>query len=218
MVVRALAPVAVAVAVAAVLAVSGCAAHVQIDPPPPASAPHDFRAAYYDQHAPLPASRGELKARTRSGEQHATFERTAVDLNNGAHVVWVEDLRPLVDAKSETGKAIDDAVDARGRADLVTGIGVGVVAAGLVVAGAVLAPYVVAHKVTPDGEKSIDPSTIGAGVALGAGVLIGAPVIVWGSFMRDDEQDARAIAFKTLDASLKQKLGLAGEDLQKPVP
>lgn len=191
---------------------SGCAAHVMIDPPPPVTAPLEMRSAYYEQHAPEPPERGELVARTRLGESHAKFTRKDLHLHNGARVAWVEDMRPLVDDKSDAARAIDTAVEARERANLITGGGVAVAVVGAGGGGGLISSYLLQQGLSQQG-KTLDP-VFAAGAALAVvGVLGGGALVTWGMAVRNDEDDARTLAFKQMPQAMREKLALPVEEL-----
>jgi hypothetical protein len=186
----------------------GCAAHVLIEPPPPATAPVELRQSYYEQHAPAPVERGELEPRTRFGESHAKFVRKAMHLQNGARVAFVEDLKPLVDDQSSTAKDIEASLALRDRANLVTMAGVVVGVVGVGAAAGLMVAELTKNGLISETNYGVDGLTLGAAGALLVGGAGGGAVVAWGQSIRDDEEDARLRAFKSLDESMRARLAL----------
>jgi hypothetical protein len=192
---------------------AGCAAaHVQLDPPPLASAAEETRRDYYEAHRPEKPKRGELVLRTRLGTDTPTVSQTSFRLKNGARLTAIEDLLPLVDDHSPTAAAIAASVDARDRARLLFVAGVGVGGLGLAAGAGLLATYVA---FAPPGEVNrIDPLAV-AGIATAAvGGLAGASLLAWGTVVSDAEDDLRMKAWRSYDDDLRARLGLAPAPLQ----
>ncbi len=204
---RAAAAAVIAAVVVVVVAGPGCPAHVMLDAPPPASAPEALRTSYYEQHRPEPPERGEFAVRTRMFEDKPTFTRKAVHLHNGVRVAYVEDLRPLVVDGSATAAAIDASVDARGRADVITGAGMATAGVGAGAGAGLVASYLLEQGLNDQGN-SLDARFVAGVGAILVGVVGGGALVTWGMSVRDDEEDARTRAFTTLDAALRNKLAL----------
>ena len=134
-------------------------------------------------------------------------QRKDLHLHNGARVEWVEDLRPRVDDNSEAGSAIDAAVKARESANLITGAGVAAAGAGAAVGGGLIASYLLQTGLTQQGNQLNPQFAAGAAIAVG-GVVAGGALITWGMLVRNDEDDARSVAFKALSESMRAKLAL----------
>lgn len=189
---------------------ASCAHHVVLDRPPPASAPIEHRAAYFEDHSLEKSARGDLSVRTRLFDKHPTVARRRADLRNGTPVERVEDLQPLVLDQSATAQAMTRAVDARARADALMGAGAAVAGIGIVggfaLVGADLGIFPSTAQVPT--QEAVPPLTI-AGIATAAGgALIGGFLVAFGSMARDEEDDATTSAFQSYHADLRQRLAL----------
>lgn len=188
-----------------------CAHHVVIDRPPPASSPLELRAAYFREHALDKPGRADLVVRTRLFDERPTVTRRHGALKNGLPIERVEDLRPLVKDDSESARAMSTAVDARARADGLTGAGAAMAGLGVAVGGVLVATDL---GVFPGSEQvpaqeQFAPPLIIAGIGSAAGgALIGGLLVALGSLARDEEEDATTSAFKSYDADLRAALAL----------
>ena len=190
-----------------VVSTAACPAHLMIDPPPPASAPVEVRESYYKQHRPEKPERGELLMRARLFGSTPSVSQKALHLHNGARVECVEDLLPLVLEDSETAKAINLAVEARSRADVVTAVGLAVAGLGLATGAALVSAFLLQPALNNQGN-GLQPLLFGGGATMAGGAVVGAGVATWGMTIRDDEEDARMRVFRSLDAALTKKLAL----------
>lgn len=195
----------------AVTLVTGCAHHVVIDRPPAASAPLEVRTAYVDDHALDKARRGDLVLRTRLFDSRPTVARRHAELRNGLPIERVEDLRPLVKDGTATAQAMDVAVDARGRADALTGGGVAVAGLGLVAGGLLFAidlGVLPGTAQTPTQEQVAPPLVIAGISSAAVGAVLGGVLVALGSMARDQEDAATTSAFDSYDRDLRAALAL----------
>lgn len=193
-------------AVAVPVAITACATtHVQLPEPPGKSGPFEDRAAYYDEHKPIAADR----VTTVSMYGKAPIVQSGIpflQLANGTRVVWVEDLRPAVDAASPTARALDESVEARASADAWMVGGAAGIAAGILV---VLAAIPLASATRGPEDNGMNVSVLLGGVVAGAGLsLVGSVPLLVSFIDANRAAQARETAFTTFDASLKKKLGL----------
>ncbi len=193
-------------------AVTGaCAHHVVLDRPPSAAAPVEQRRAWYDDHALERAHRGELVVRARPFGERPAVTRKRATLKNGLAIERVEDLRPLVPEGSASAVAMDAAVEARGRADAFTGAGAAAAGVGVLVGGALVATDlgVLPGTAQVPTQEAVAPPLIIGGIAVAAvGATVGGVLIAFGTFARDEEDDATTAAFGAYDADLRRALAL----------
>ncbi|MCC7108161.1 MAG: hypothetical protein IT382_02640 [Deltaproteobacteria bacterium] len=190
---------------------ASCAHHVVLDRAPAASAPVEVRRAFFDDHSLDKPDRGELSVRTRLFAKTPTVTRRHATLKNGTPIERVEDLRPLVPEGSAASKAMDQAVEARGRADALMASGGAVaglgLAAGFALVGTDLGIFPGTARV-PTQEAIAPPLTLGGIGAAAGGALIGGFLVAFGSMARDEEDDATSAAFGAFDADLRRGLAL----------
>jgi hypothetical protein len=192
-------------------ALSGCHAHVTLDPPPPPATADVTRRDYFATHRARPVERGQLEAHTRLFEMRPTFSPKNIVLANGVTVHHADDLLQLVAADSDSGRAIATAQEAGARADLMTGIGYGIAGVAGAGGGTLLALTITSTAARPPGPPPTDvPAELYAVGACAAAALVGAGVVMWGATIGDDARDARSLAFKSFDEGLWQKLALEG--------
>src|SRR6185437_184642 len=121
---------------------------------------------------------------------------------------FVEDLKPLVDDKSRTAKEIDNSLALRDRANLVTMAGIVVGVVGIGAAGGMMVAELTRNGLISENNYGLDGLTLSAAGALLVGGAGGGAVVAWGQTIRDDEEDARVRAFKSLDESMRERLAL----------
>jgi hypothetical protein len=188
---------------------AGCPAHVILDAPPPADAPEAMRASYYQSHRPQKARRENFQVRSRVGSAAPAIALKTLTLKNGVTINHVEDLQVMVSDESPTSKAIAEAIDARERANIITGVGVGVGAVGIGAGSALLlADVFTSAPPSEDNASTLPTLVLIGGGALATGVVVGAGLAVWGTMTRDVEDDATTRAFRSFDGDLRIRLAL----------
>lgn len=171
----------------------------------------EVRSAFFDQHSLAKPARGELSVRTRLFDKTPKVARRRAELRNGTPIERVEDLGPLVPEGSVSRKAMDQAVDARGRADALMASGGAVAGLGLVAGFALVGTDLGIFPGTarvPTQEAIAPPLTLGGIGAAAGGAILGGFLVAFGSMARDEEDDATHAAFGAFDADLRRGLAL----------
>jgi hypothetical protein len=199
----------------ACLASGACRTHVVVPDAPPQSTAPEVRRFFYEAHGPLPIEREDVRLHRAPLADRPTVDVAQVRLRSGEHVTMVEDLRPLVDEGSPTADAIDEALDARARADVVSGVGIGLLGLGFGAATVLLAVHTGLLPLSPDqgpgpigDTEDVPPFVIGALAASGGGLVLGSAGIAWGLVDRQREDAATTQAFRGFDADLRAHLAL----------
>jgi flagellar basal body L-ring protein FlgH len=183
------------IALLACLALTGCAAHVDLVAPP-ASAPLQSRVAAYDRlkglsyHSTTITTYGPYGGST----SHAT---DYMQLASGDRVYYPEDILPVVPDDSPAAKAADASRSKRDTTRTLTWLAVASVAAGAVLA---ITPIATAH------DGNVDGTPVFAG--LGLAILGGAGFAIAAHFVGESAEDEAATAYETYDAALLQRLNL----------
>lgn len=188
----------------AVLALSGCVAHVTLPAVPLASAPKEERVRALDELSPVVRTDpGSLMTRPLFPQQQLGF----LLLNDGLRVSDPMDLLPAVDAASPTAGFARAYEDAMGKATVWGGAWVAMFVAGVVLQGLALA------QIDQHPESSLPLLLGGSGVMLG-GLVPMAVALVYGNQAAIERESA----FQMYPRNLRQRLGLPLEPAQPAGP
>jgi hypothetical protein len=186
------------IALLACLALTGCAAHVDLVAPP-SSASVDSRVAAYDRlkglsyHSTTVTTYGAMGGSTGHSTDY-------MQLANGERVYFPEDILSVVPDESPAAKAADASRSKRDTARTLTWLAVAAVAAGAVLA---ITPIATSHGGNVDGTPVL--------AGLGLAILGGAGFAIAAHFVGESAEDEAATAFETYDAALLQRLNLCAQ-------
>ncbi len=197
---------------------ASCTAHVNLERAPDLHAPAAVRSDYYATHAPKAPTRAELEVNTRIGDRSPSVRQTSVTLRNDTHLQNATDVMPLVNPDSATARAALAFEAAQQRSSIFVASGAAATGIGVAVALAFLLADigVFADQGSQNAPNQAPVFAIAGGSSLAVGALLGGGLVVFGMRDHNDADDARDLAFRSLDADLRVRLGIAAGGVPAP--